>query len=69
MPDYRRVWCADGTYFFTVNLLQRKNNPLFTTHIQLLRDAVRVVRAKNNYTQNDFKNTLSIGSRFVGGIM
>jgi len=26
MPDYRRAWHPSGTYFFTVNLLQRKNN-------------------------------------------
>jgi hypothetical protein len=24
MPDYRRAWHPGGTYFFTVNLLQRQ---------------------------------------------
>ncbi len=46
MSDYRRVWCAGGTYFFTVNLLQRKNNALLITHIDVLRAAVRDVRRK-----------------------
>jgi len=25
-PDYRRAWHPGGTYFFTVNLLQRHGN-------------------------------------------
>jgi putative transposase len=44
MPDYRRVWHHGGTYFFTVNLLRRGRNDLLTRNIDLLRDAVRVVR-------------------------
>ena len=35
MPEYRRAWHPGGTYFFTVNLLQRKNNDLSTQHIVL----------------------------------
>jgi len=30
MPDYRRAWHPGGTYFFTVNLLQRQGNDLLT---------------------------------------
>jgi hypothetical protein len=30
MPDYRRAWYPGGTYFFTVNLLQRQGNDLLT---------------------------------------
>jgi len=44
MLDYRRAWYPGGTYFFTVNLLQRQGNDLLTRHIKLLRDTVRLVR-------------------------
>jgi len=43
MPDYRRNRVPGGTYFFTVNLLQR-NRSLLTDHIDRLREAVRTVR-------------------------
>jgi len=42
--DYRRIWHAGGTYFFTVNLLERRNNDLLVRHIDALREAVRCVR-------------------------
>jgi putative transposase len=35
-----------GTYFFTVNLLQRRNNELLIGHIDLLREAVARVRRR-----------------------
>ena len=44
MPDYRRAFIPGGTYFFTVNLLQRRNNNLLIREIKLLRDSVRKVR-------------------------
>ena len=44
MPDYRRAWHPGGTYFFTVNLLQRIDNDLLIRHVGLLRDVVRSVR-------------------------
>ena len=44
MPNYRRAWHPGGTYFFTVNLLERSGNDLLTRHIAELREAVRVVR-------------------------
>jgi len=44
MPNYRRAWYPGGTYFFTVNLLERHGNDLLTRHIDLLRDTVRLVR-------------------------
>lgn len=43
MPDYRRHRLPGGTYFFTVNLLERKSD-LLTRHIDLLRESVRRVR-------------------------
>ena len=45
MPDYRRNRVRGGTYFFTVNLLERRSD-LLVTHIDALRDAVRKVRLK-----------------------
>ena len=44
MPDYRRVRHPGGTYFFTLNLLRRRDNDLLTRHIERLREAVRTVR-------------------------
>ena len=43
MPNYIRNRVAGGTYFFTVNLLQRKKT-LLVDHIDEFRDAVRKVR-------------------------
>ena len=43
MPDYRRNRVPGGTFFFTVNLLDRRSD-LLVTQIQALRDAVRQVR-------------------------
>ena len=45
MPNYRRFRIAGGTYFFTVNLLDRRSR-LLVTHIDELREAVRGVRVK-----------------------
>ena len=46
MPNYRRAWHAGGTYFFTVNLLQRHGNDLLTRHVDLLCAVVRSVRGE-----------------------
>ncbi|MGS0535837.1 REP-associated tyrosine transposase [Pseudoalteromonas sp. SaAl2] len=40
---YRRNYQAGGTYFFTVNLLER-NKSLLVDHIDLLRESVRWVK-------------------------
>src|SRR2546429_7502651 len=45
MPDYRRYRVAGGTYFFTLNLLQRYPNDVLVRPIELLRTVVRDVRA------------------------
>jgi len=45
MPDYRRNRVPGGTYFFTVNLADRRSN-LLVAHIGALRTAVRKVRAQ-----------------------
>jgi putative transposase len=44
MPDYRRLRIADGCYFFTVNLGDRRSC-LLTDRVGDLRHAVRRVRA------------------------
>ena len=45
MPDYRRNRVPGGTFFFTVNLLDRRSD-LLVTQIQVLRDAVLRVRLR-----------------------
>ena len=48
MPDYRRNRVAGGTYFFTVNLLDRRSN-LLVARIDALREVVRYVRAQRPF--------------------
>ncbi len=40
MSNYHRLWVPGGTYFFTVNLLERHNNDLLVRHVRLLRECV-----------------------------
>ncbi|OAI17936.1 transposase [Methylomonas koyamae] len=47
--DYRRIWQPGGTYFFTINLLQRKNNDMLVQHIQFLRDSIKAVKANHPF--------------------
>ena len=49
MPDYRRAWHPSGTYFFTVNLLQRQGNDLLVRQVGLLRAAVKSVRQRHPF--------------------
>lgn len=49
MPNYLRVLQPGGTYFFTVNLLERNGNDLLIRHIGALREAVRVTRAQRPF--------------------
>ncbi|MEC5399867.1 REP-associated tyrosine transposase [Uliginosibacterium sp. H1] len=49
MPDYRRAWHAGGTWFFTVNLLERHDNHLLVQHVNLLREVVSAVRARHPF--------------------
>jgi putative transposase len=46
MPNYRRAFVPGGCWFFTVNLLERRNT-LLVDRIDVLRDAVE--RTRNNY--------------------
>ncbi|MEN3112383.1 transposase [Uliginosibacterium paludis] len=47
--DYRRLWQAGGTYFFTVNLLRREGNDLLVRHIDRLRESVAWVRRRHPF--------------------
>jgi len=49
MPNYRRAYVAGGTWFFTVNLLQRHDNNLLVREIELLRRVVQQVRQKHPF--------------------
>ena len=48
MVNYRRHYVPGGTYFFTVNLLNRRSF-LLTVHIGELREAFRSVRAEQPF--------------------
>jgi putative transposase len=49
MPNYRRAFIPGGTWFFTVNLLQRHHNDLLIRKIDLLRETVRRVRERHPF--------------------
>ncbi|WP_372875684.1 transposase [Pseudomonas sp.] len=49
MPNYRRVWCPGGTYFFTHALRVRHGNDLLVRHIEVLRNAVRLTRRRHPF--------------------
>ncbi len=44
MPNYRHAFVPEGTWFFTVNLLQRRVNDLLVRKIDLLLNTVRRVQ-------------------------
>ncbi|BBQ51010.1 hypothetical protein WP2S18C03_00910 [Aeromonas veronii] len=44
MANWRRAWWPGGTWFFTVNLLERRNNRLLVEQIDLLRHSVTKVQ-------------------------
>ena len=48
--DYRRAWHKGGTYFFTVNCLQRKNNNCLVRNIDLLREVIAKVKQTHPFT-------------------
>ena len=48
MPDYRRRYVPGGTYFFTVNLLNR-NQTLLTNHYNCLISATEKVRSRHPF--------------------
>ncbi|MGH8474247.1 MAG: REP-associated tyrosine transposase [Methylococcales bacterium] len=48
MPDFRRYRVPGGTYFFTVNLLERRLDTL-VRHVDALREAVRVTQRRRPF--------------------
>jgi putative transposase len=48
MSNYRRAWVPGATYFFTVNLRDRRSD-LLTREIALLRETVRATRARHPF--------------------
>jgi len=48
MPDYRRYRIPGGTYFFTVNLLERRTD-LLIRYIEVLRETVRRTRVERPF--------------------
>lgn len=52
MPDYRRALVPGASWFFTVNLLERRGNDLLVRHIDVLRAAVRRVHQLHPFTIN-----------------
>ena len=46
MANYRRAKIEGATYFFTVNLLERRDNSLLVQEIDTLRNVVRRVKGK-----------------------
>ena len=48
MPDYRRVWVPGGTFFFTVNLADRRADTL-VRHVDALRVAFAQVKARHPF--------------------
>lgn len=52
MPNYRRALVPGASWFFTVNLLERRGNDLLVRHIDVLRAAVRRVHQLHPFTIN-----------------
>jgi len=48
MSRYRRYHVRCGTYFFTINLLERRSD-LLVRHIDALREAVRLTRRRRSF--------------------
>ncbi len=49
MTEYRRAWLPGGTWFFTVNLAERRGNRLLIERIDVLRKAFQSVRLRRPY--------------------
>ena len=49
MTAYRRIYVSGATWFFTVNLAQRKNNDLLINKIDLLREAFRYTKQRHPF--------------------
>jgi putative transposase len=52
MTNYRRIYIPDGTWFFTVNLADRRNNRLLIEKIDLVREAFVYVKERRPFYIN-----------------
>ncbi|QSA96182.1 transposase [Methylococcus sp. EFPC2] len=50
MTDYRRFYIPGSTWFYTVNLAERRDNNLLVERIDLLREAFRYVKRRRPFT-------------------
>jgi putative transposase len=53
MPNYRRAFVPGGSWFFTANLLERRQT-LLVDHIGTLREAVAMTRQSHPFTIEAF---------------
>jgi REP-associated tyrosine transposase len=53
MPNYRRAFVPGGSWFFAVNLLERRQT-LLVDHIAILREAVATTRQNHPFTIDAF---------------
>ena len=49
MTEYLRAWLPGATWFFTVDLAERRGNRLLVERIDVLRTAVRSVRVRHPF--------------------
>ncbi|MGH8498348.1 MAG: REP-associated tyrosine transposase [Methylococcales bacterium] len=52
MTEYRRLYIPNATWFFTLNLAERKNNRLLVENTDLLRECFRTVKQKKPFKMN-----------------
>ena len=52
MTQYRRIYTPGASWFFTVNLAQRKNNHLLVEKVDLLREAFLYVKKRQPFKIN-----------------
>jgi putative transposase len=52
MTDYRRIFLPGATWFFTVNLAERRDNYLLVEKIDLLRESFRYVKSRKGFQMN-----------------
>ena len=52
MTQYRRIYTPGASWFFTVNLAQRKNNHLLVEQVDLLREAFLYVKKRQPFDIN-----------------
>lgn len=52
--DYRRAWHKGGTYFFTVNCLERKDNYCLVRNIDLLREVIEIIGDRPQLTDESY---------------